>query len=375
MESLKYFVFNKKRDYLHSFRKQIRITEQGIALETKDFQKPGIFISRLLDSRKEGNQWHRAVIQSADYGDDSICFYFYCSDSPGLLVEDRFWEWEEFICSMEFTEEQKHEMMRPFLVHQILNPQDVLLYRAKGRFLWMEIRLFCQAEFSPEIRNMKIYAENRSFLQYLPEIYQSEPENDFLKRYLSLFEAVYQDLDGRIRTAARQLEPQTAQPEFLNWMAEWAGIPDVALWPEDKLRILLRGIVRKNLIRGTKAYLSYMIEIFTGEAPFFVEYGEIEAYQGNPAVYRRLKQYYVHGPYEVNILIREQAVSTLQEQKALKKIIDHMKPAHIEIHLIFLKPYIYLNQNVYVGINSVLGTYQRAYLDGMTAIPSVVAAP
>ncbi|MFG6384519.1 MAG: hypothetical protein K1V96_09735, partial [Lachnospiraceae bacterium] len=51
---------------------------------------------------------------------------------------------------------------------------------------------------------------------------------------------------------------------------------------------------------------------------------------------------------------------------------EDMKPAHIEIHLIILKPYIYLNKNVYIGVNSVLGTYQVANLDGIAAIPSVV---
>ena len=44
----------------------------------------------------------------------------------------------------------------------------------------------------------------------------------------------------------------------------------------------------------------------------------------------------------------------------------------MEVHLIFLKPYIYLNQNVYAGINSVLGNYQKARLNSLTAIPSVV---
>lgn len=372
MRPLKYFVFNKRRDYLHGYMEHIRITEQGIALYPEDVGQQGTFISRLLDSREEGNQWYRAVIQSAGYGDDSIRFFFYCSDSTQVTAGEQVWEWEELICSQEFTVRQKHEIMRPYLVHQVPNPQDILLYHAKGRFLWMEIQLFCQAETAPKIMNMKIYAQGHSFLRFLPEIYQNEPENDFLKRYLSLFEAVYQDMDAKIRTSARQLDPQAASTEFLIWMARWAGISDVQFWPEEKLRTLLNGIVKKNLIRGTKAYMEYMIEVFTGESPLFVEYGEIEQYKDHPGVYRNLIRYYAHGPYEVNILIREQAVPSMQEQKALKKIIENMKPAHIEVHLIFLKPYIYLNQNVYVGINTVLGSYQRARLNSMTAIPSVI---
>lgn len=372
MGSSKYFVFNKKRDYLQGYRENVRITESGIVLDTDDPGKCGIFISRLLDGGREGNKWHRAVIQSIDYGDDSIRFSFYCSDSRKILYQDQLMEWSDLIGSAKWSAKEKHEAMRPFLVHQILNPRDVLLYQAKGRFLWIEIQLFCQANVFPQIQGMKIYAENRSFLQYLPEIYQVEPESDFLRRYLSLFESVYQDLDRKIRNAARQMEPETAEREFLHWMARWVGISEISLWPDEKLRILLNGIVKKNFIRGTKEYMKYIIETFTGETPFFVEYAEVEHYREMPDIYRRLRTYYAHDPYIVNVLIREQAVPTLQEQRTLKKIIDDMKPAHIEVHLVILRPYIYLNQNVYVGINSALGTYQKANLNSMTAIPSVV---
>lgn len=372
MRPLKYFVFNKKRDYLHGCLDHVRLAAQGIEPEPESYGYKGIFISRPLDSREEGNQWHRAVINSAGYGDDSIWFFFYCSDSPEVSVDGRLWEWGDLISSEEFTSDRKHEIMEPFLVHQVPNPQDILLYNAKGRFLWMEIRLSGQTEFIPRIMNMKIYAQGRSLTEFLPEIYQAEPENDFLKRYLSLFESLYQEMDVKIRTAARQLDPRAADREFLAWTARWTGIPDAELWPEEKLRILLNGIVRKNLTRGTKEYMGYMIRVFTGESPLFVEFGDIEQYKNQPEVYGSLKRCYAHGPYEATILVREQAVPSMQEQKALKKMIENMKPAHMEIHLVFLKPYIYLNQNVYVGINSVLGSYQKARLNSLTAIPSVV---
>lgn len=372
MEPLKYFVFNKRRDYLKGYRERVRVTEQGLILEENPSRPYGIFISRLLDSGREGNDWHRAVIQSVDYGDDSIRFFFYCSDSPQVWWKGRQMEWTEFFQNPEITAEEKHKGMEPFLAHQVLNPHDILLYRAKGRYLWMEIQLFCQAQMLPSILTMKIFAESRSFLNYLPEIYQTQPENQFIKRFLSLFEAVYHDLDERIRTAPRQMDPDTAEEAFLQWMAQWVGISEVHLWPREKLRALLGGIVSKNLLRGTKAYMRGILETFLGEAPFFVEYQELEAYRGDQKVYEKLLRYYAHDPYIVNILVRGQAVRSGQEQNALKRVIEDLKPAHMEVHLIVLEPHIYLNKNVYVGINSALGTYQRARLDGMTPIPSVV---
>ena len=371
MDQIKYFVFNKKRDYESGYRKEIKITEQGLALE-ESASENGIFISRLLDSGEEGNQWHRAVIQSEGYGDDSIRFYFYCSDEAQVMVDDKRCQWEEIIASSEISPEKKHQMMEPYLVHIVQNPKDIMLYHARGRYLWMEIQLFCQAGFLPKIHHMKIYAGNRSFLSYLPTIYQTGGREDFLGRFLGMFEAVYQDLEERIEHSTKQLDPMAADPEFLNWLANWVGISNAHLWQENKLRILLEGIVRKNLIRGTREYVEYMIKTFTGERPFILEYGEIEAYRGNGKAYQSLTQSYAHGPYEVNVFVREQAVPSLREQHALKKMIDDMKPAHIRMHLIILRPGIYLGQNVYAGVNSTLVAYERANLNGVAAIPSMV---
>ena len=152
MEQLKYFVFNKKRDYESGYRQEIRITERGLALEEDVSERGvlnGIFISRLLDSGVEGNQWHRAVIQSRAYGDDSVRFYFYCSDEDHVMTDGQHCPWEELIRSQEISLEKKHQIMEQCLVHIVQNPQDIMLYHARGRYLWLEIQLFCQTGYFP----------------------------------------------------------------------------------------------------------------------------------------------------------------------------------------------------------------------------------
>lgn len=370
MEQLKYFVFNKKKDFALGFPMDIQVTEQGLALA--EDKERGSFFSRLLDSGEEGNQWHRAVIQSEGYGDDSIQFYFYCSDEDEVALDGRIYRWEELLRDGEVSVEKKRKAMKPYLAHIVQNPQDILLYHARGRYLWMEIQLFCQAGFHPKISHMKIYAGNRSFLSYMPVIYQTGNKEDFLGRFLGLFETVYQDFDEKIAASTRQLDPMSAEPEFLHWLAKWVGISNAHLWQDDKLRLLLEGIVSKNLIRGTREYMEHMVSTFTGERPFLLEYCDIEQYQGNEAAYRSLKQLYAYGPYEVSVLVREQAVPSLREQHTLKKMIEDMKPAHIRIHLVIMRRGITLGQSVYAGVNSVLAAYERANLSGMAAIPSMV---
>lgn len=370
MEQLRYFVFNKKKDYACGCREGIRITDSGLALE--EGQESGVYFTRLLDSGEEGNQWQRAVIQSDAYGDDSIKFYFYCSDDKRIVVDGRMCHLDELITDGEIPLEKKRKAMEPYLVHIVQNPHDIMLYHARGRYLWLEVQLFCQAGFFPEIRHMKLYAGSRNFLSYLPAIYQSGGREDFLGRFLGLFEAVYEDFEEKIANSARQLDPLAAEPEFLHWLAKWVGISNAHLWQEEKLRLLLSGIVKKNLIRGTREYMEHMIGTFTGERPFFLEYCDIEQYRGNDTAYQSLRKSYAYGPYEVSIFVREQAVPSQREQHALKKMIDDIKPAHISMHLIILRPGIYLGQNVYAGINSMLVSYERANLNGVAAIPSMV---
>ena len=154
MGALKYFVFNKKRDYRCGYMEHISLTDRGIRWDGGKSQQ-GTFFTRLLDSGREGNQWHRAVVKSAGYGDDSIRFFFYCSDSPKVYWQGEQMEWLEVIKSASLDAAQKRKIMKPFLAHSVLNPQDILLYHARGRYLWMEIQLFPQGASIPEIHHMK----------------------------------------------------------------------------------------------------------------------------------------------------------------------------------------------------------------------------
>ena len=72
------------------------------------------------------------------------------------------------------------------------------------------------------------------------------------------------------------------------------------------------------------------------------------------------------------MFVREQAVPSLREQHALKKMIEDVRPAHIRMHLIIMRQGIYLGQNVYAGVNSALVAWERANLNGVAAIPSMV---
>jgi hypothetical protein len=69
------------------------------------------------------------------------------------------------------------------------------------------------------------------------------------------------------------------------------------------------------------------------------------------------------------VIVSEQAVPSPDEHKTLLKIIESAKPAHVEANVVVLKPYIFLDKYSYLGMNSVLGRYRPANLDGFSAVP------
>ena len=55
---MSYFVFNKTSDYVRGYMEHLQVSADGIETESGFFGKAAFF-SRILDSTKEGNIWHR----------------------------------------------------------------------------------------------------------------------------------------------------------------------------------------------------------------------------------------------------------------------------------------------------------------------------
>jgi hypothetical protein len=141
-----------------------------------------------------------------------------------------------------------------------------------------------------------------SYLNYLPTIYHvdKDPRNDFLGRYLLIFESLWEPLEHRQDHIAMYFAPSTCMTGFLPWMASWFGLPidlyvphdtdDTApfytasgsegrqsfghtttgprlLLPEHRFRTLLTQLMEIYRRRGTRDGLIRLIEACTGLTP------------------------------------------------------------------------------------------------------------
>ncbi|MDR0469834.1 MAG: hypothetical protein LBH09_07675 [Peptococcaceae bacterium] len=367
---MKYFVFNKEADFIRGYSYNMRYDGGGMRIAEGSISEGGVFYSRLLDSREKETVWHRIVAESESLGDASIRFTFYASEERRVRVGDGVYDLEDFIRDPERSWQEKEDAFLPYKVKTMFNPADALLHEAVGRYLWFCAELYGQGAESPVLSRIKVYLPVLSWMSYLPEIYQTDSgSKSFVERYLYIFQSLYEDMEREINRVARYFDPDVVDSEFLQWLAEWIDIDDAYIWREDQLRYLIRNGMRIYKKRGTRQALSEMVELYLGEKPYIVENFQLEGYEGDASLSGLVAGLYGANSYYFTVVVSENAVPSTKEHKTLLRIIESAKPAHVEANVVVLKPYIFLDKYSYLGMNSVLGQYRPATLDGFSAVP------
>jgi phage tail-like protein len=99
------------------------------------------------------------------------------------------------------------------------------------------------------------------YLEHLPIIFQ---EDEFLGRYLLLFESIWEPLEHRQDHVPFYIDPHTAPDSFLPWLAGWLNIAFNEHWPEPRRRALLAEAIDLYRWRGTRYGLARMLEVCGG---------------------------------------------------------------------------------------------------------------
>jgi phage tail-like protein len=99
------------------------------------------------------------------------------------------------------------------------------------------------------------------YLEYLPVIFH---HSDFLRRFLGIFETIWEPLEQRQDHIAMYFSPRTCPASWLPWFAGWFGIELQAHWPESRIRALIAEAADLYRWRGTAYGLGRMLEVCTG---------------------------------------------------------------------------------------------------------------
>lgn len=149
--------------------------------------------------------------------------------------------------------------------HQVRRPSPI------------EQRLVSQLKPRPQIVRMP--AERSNWLQYLPAIF-SDPmpdrndtnHNDFLGRYLMIFESILNPITWMIDNFDLYLSPETAPDLWLEWLGGWFDILLVPELPQERKREILRQTEWLYLRRGTRQGMRRLLELYFGVPVEIVEF-------------------------------------------------------------------------------------------------------
>ena len=368
-EKLKYFIINKETDFRRGSFEKMDIEGGSLRFASPDESGVGRFLTRVFDCGEKQTLWHRLLIGTENCERHDLRVVVYAAELTEFKYAGNETSVQAVLTDSELSLDKKLEMLERFIVKKTSGARDILLHDVSGRYVWFLIEAYSRSGQPAALTEIKIFLPAVSLIDDLPQIYRkNDRKTGFLERYLAIFQTFYEELNSKIENIAEYFDPACAEADFLEWIASWLDISDVSLWPEDKLRKFLLRAVQLYRKRGTRESLSEILELYTGERPYIVENSELLQLKNTDMYRDTLMPMYGNNPYRITVLIKSSLVKNQNELNAIKKIASEMIPVSMELNVILLEPYIFLNRFSYAGINSVLGSYKPAALDGKSSI-------
>lgn len=365
----KSFVINRESDWRENgIIDNFIFIEDKMVLESNDARN-GYYVSTAIDSGESETVWNRMRIKTNLSSDSIMRVSFYASDSLyvslPLNAKDRLEvNLDDYIKNQDIPLHKRLNVLKGLVTTKDFdNPNDVLLYSLKGRYLWFSIEVINYTFENVDIESIKIEFPRDSFVRYLPEIYQ-DADDAFLARFLGIFESVYLDIEEKIDNMPRMFDPKLVNMEFLTWMTKWFSIKDSYIWSEDKLRLIVDSAVKVYKIKGTKNAIRNIVWLYTSCKAKVIEQFEIiesDFYQQNKAILNRL---FGEDGYTFTVIVDSDSIKDSDEYVALLKLINLFKPADIKCNLVILNNNIYLDCHCYLGINSYISYNKQMVIDG-----------
>lgn len=354
------------------------LEHQKIVTKNKEGLFKGTYISRPLDSLKDGMRWHRVLLDGDFKSRTQVDLSYYISND--LIPDDDIksmpgGNWKNCISNTSVIQGNKKR--------DALFQKDI-----EGRYLWFKIDLYGDENISPAVKMLTVFFPRMSYLHYLPAVYHDDPASrDFLERFLSIFESVFYEIDFTIDRLPRFFDAAGAPSEFLSWLESWLSISSDDNWPEDKRRFFLQNAISFYKKRGTGEGLKDMLGLFTASKIYIVEnfHAGLHVVKGKQKKHASMADACKDWdalflpPDAVNVKTdcgkrlgsplkdvlygKERfcfcvllADSSLKGRKAeiCKRIIEEHKPAHTCYGFKVLEPWFFLDMHTYLGVNTCL---------------------
>ena len=206
------------------------------------YRSAGTFDTLALNSNIENCTWHRIRLVAKVPEGTSIQIETSTSESP----DSRFTPWQgSAIATAD-------------------NP-DCLVQSPPGQYLKLRVTLSSAGHATPQIHLIRAFFPRESYLQYLPAVFQDDPQSKlFLDRFLSIFQTTFDDVDHFLDDLWQIFDPYMTREEWFPWLAAWLAVPFDPGMPLSQKRYLLKKAFQYDSIRGTPKGLLEAIVDYTG---------------------------------------------------------------------------------------------------------------
>jgi phage tail-like protein len=142
---------------------------------------------------------------------------------------------------------------------------DFLIKQAPGRYLSLRLRLTGNGTSTPVVHRIQLDFPRVTSADQLPAVYTQDPAAaDFTERFLSLFDAAFEDADRAVERYPALLDPSGVPDAVLPWLGGLLGLVFDPGWDATIRRNLIEAAPRLYRGRGTQEALRDVIKIVFG---------------------------------------------------------------------------------------------------------------
>jgi phage tail-like protein len=227
------------------------------------YLRSATLLTPVLDGREPGCVWHRLVLDACLPPGTAVAISSVAADEPEHLAGST-WRREPTPVARPGGPEL------PFATAGagIWTSYELLLQRARGRYLQLRLELTGNQSTSPRLRALRVHYPRFSYLErYLPGVYREDAGSaSFLDRFLANLEGVSTEIEDRVAAAQVLFDPAATPAKALEWLAGWFGVVLDPRWDEPTRRLFIANAMEFFRHRGTVRGVELALRLALGPA-------------------------------------------------------------------------------------------------------------
>lgn len=226
-----------------------------------------------------------------------------------------------------------------------------------GRYLWVVLELEGNEFASPRVDAVRATFPRQSYLRYLPAVFGSDAESaEFLERFLSLFETVFDDVEAEITGFTAYLDARGVPTPYLSWLERWLAVDTDETWSTAARHELLANAPGLYRARGTRTGLVRLLRVYLeadddeSVGPYVLEHADLDGVT-DPET-RRTYERFLNSTQGFLVLVGPYLDD--ERVRTVGRIVEAERPAHAVGRGVGLQPRTRLGDHAYLGLNTVL---------------------